>query len=138
MTSPAAKKDESRLGRVVILATGGTIAGAACPSAAAGYRAGQVEVAALVAAVPSLQALADEGRLQAQQVAQVDSKDMGPAVWRDLLAALQGALARPDVAGVVVYDAADGGPRHWRASHRQWTGNAPDLVPARLVDTGQP
>ncbi|MBI5332978.1 MAG: asparaginase [Burkholderiales bacterium] len=114
MTSPSGKKTSSgraeppgRSGRVVLLATGGTIAGAACQTEPSGYRAAQLDVAALVAAVPPLQGLAADGRLEALQVAQVDSKDMGPAVWRALLAAVQDALARPEVAGVVVTHGTD-------------------------------
>lgn len=114
MTSPSGKKTSSghteppgASGRVVLLATGGTIAGAACQTEPSGYRAAQLDVAALVAAVPPLQGLAADGRLEALQVAQVDSKDMGPAVWRALLAAVQDALARPEVAGVVVTHGTD-------------------------------
>lgn len=102
MTSPLHEKDGLPPGRVLILATGGTIAGAACATATAGYRAAQLDVAALVAAVPALQAHADAGLLEAVQLAQIDSKDMGPTVWRRMLAAVGQALARPDVAGVVI------------------------------------
>lgn len=107
MTSPRGKNPSAPTGRVVVLATGGTIAGTACSSQPAGYRAAQLDAARLVAAVPALQALADAGRLQAWQVAQVDSKDLGPAVWRPLLAAVQAALAREEVDGVVVTHGTD-------------------------------
>ncbi len=58
---------------------------------------------ALVAAVPPLAGWAIEG----QQVAEVDSKDMGLALWLALLAALQRQLQRPDVAGVVITHGTD-------------------------------
>lgn len=106
MTSPSQKKAVAA-GRVVLLATGGTIAGAACQTEPAGYRAAQLDVESLVAAVPPLQGLAADGRLEALQVAQVDSKDMGPAVWSALLAAVQDALGRPEVVGVVVTHGTD-------------------------------
>ncbi|MBS7777972.1 asparaginase domain-containing protein, partial [Acidovorax sp. CCYZU-2555] len=66
---------------VVILATGGTIAGtAAHASQAVGYTAAQLGVAQLLGAVPDLAAVAG-GDLLAEQVAQIDSKDMDVATW---------------------------------------------------------
>lgn len=91
-------------GVVVILGTGGTIAGVA-PRAddAVGYQAGRLAVDALVDAVPALASFA----LETQQVAQIDSKDMTPAVWRALVVATDAALAREDVAGVVITHGTD-------------------------------
>ncbi|HJV69774.1 asparaginase [Ideonella sp.] len=87
-------------GLVVILATGGTIAGSGDD---VGYTAGQVGVADLVAAVPALAGRA----LEAEQVAQVDSKDMSHAIWRTLAERLVHHLARPEVAGIVVTHGTD-------------------------------
>ncbi len=88
----------------VVLGTGGTIAGtAASATDATGYRAAQLGVQALVDAVPALAGFV----LEAAQVAQVDSKDMGPAVWRQLAHDAAAALARPDVGGVVVTHGTD-------------------------------
>lgn len=90
---------------VVVLGMGGTIAGLAPGPDDRIYRAAQIGVADLVATVP-----VSTGRAQlveAVQVAQVDSKDMGWPVWRDLLASLAGVLARPDVAGVVITHGTD-------------------------------
>lgn len=88
----------------VILGTGGTIAGAAATATDnVGYRAAQLGVQQLVAAVPPLGALP----LEALQVAQVDSKDMGPAIWQALVAAVDAALTRPDVGGIVVTHGTD-------------------------------
>lgn len=89
---------------LVVLATGGTIAGAATRAGDnVGYTAGQRGVAELLAAVPALAGVP----IEAQQVAQVDSKDMGPAVWRPLLQAARAALARADVQGMVVTHGTD-------------------------------
>ncbi len=85
----------------VVLGTGGTIAGTA--ASATGYRAAQLGVQALVKAVPALDGLA----LEAAQVAQIDSKDMGPAVWRQLAHDAAAALARPEVGGVVITHGTD-------------------------------
>ncbi|WP_309626158.1 asparaginase [Methylibium sp.] len=91
-------------GRVVILATGGTIAGtAAQPLDVLGYVAAQVGIEALVAALPGL----DEQPLETEQVAQLDSKDMDIEVWRALVLRARHHLARPDVAGIVVTHGTD-------------------------------
>lgn len=89
---------------VVILGTGGTIAGtAADASDNVGYTAAQLGVAQLVAAVPALA----ERRLETEQVAQLDSKDMDFATWQRLAAAVARHLARPEVAGVVITHGTD-------------------------------
>ena len=90
--------------RLVVLGTGGTIAGQASrPEDTVGYTAGVVPVETLLAGV----ALPAGWSVECEQVAQVDSKDMGPPVWRALLGRLQLHLARPEVAGVVVTHGTD-------------------------------
>jgi L-asparaginase len=89
---------------VVILATGGTIAGTAATSTdTTGYRAGALGVDALVAGVP---ALADH-RLEAESVAAIDSKDMDGAIWQRLAGRVAHHLARAEVAGVVITHGTD-------------------------------
>ena len=90
--------------KVVILGTGGTIAGtAASATDAVGYTAAQLGVAQLIAAVPAL-----AGRhLECEQVAQLDSKDMDHATWQRLAQRAAHHLARADVAGVVVTHGTD-------------------------------
>lgn len=90
-------------GVVVVLGTGGTIAGTSSTGRDRDYQAAQLSVAQLVADVPELAA----HRLEAQQVAQVDSKDMGWSVWRPLLRACLLALDRPEVAGLVITHGTD-------------------------------
>ena len=89
--------------KIVVLATGGTIAGLAADAAKPqNYTAGQVGVADL------LQGLAAEGlELQTEQVAQIDSKDMSFSVWQSLLARLAHWLAQDDVQGVVITHGTD-------------------------------
>ena len=83
---------------IVILGTGGTIAGrAASASDNIGYTAAQVGVRQLVAAIP---ALATSTHLLIEQVAQIDSKDMTFAVWVNLAERVRYFLARDDVCGV--------------------------------------
>jgi L-asparaginase len=89
---------------VVVLATGGTIAGTASRADdAIGYRAGALSAADLVAAVPPLQGQA----IEAHTLARLDSCDMDFATWRALHGAAAAALARPEVAGVVVTHGTD-------------------------------
>lgn len=90
--------------RIVMLGTGGTIAGRALQASDnLGYTAGQVTVAELVAAVPALEGLS----LEVAQVAQMDSKDIGLAVWQRLVKRLAAALNDPAVSAVVVTHGTD-------------------------------
>jgi L-asparaginase len=89
---------------VVILGTGGTIAGtAASAEDNLGYSAAQIGLVALVAAVPALQGQ----RLEAEQVAQVDSKDMSFLIWQKLAQRVAAHLARPEVVGIVITHGTD-------------------------------
>ena len=95
---------QSPMPLVVILATGGTIAGTASTSTdTTGYRAGALGVEALIAAVPALA----ERRLEAESVAAIDSKDMDVATWQRLAERVAHHVARPEVAGVVVTHGTD-------------------------------
>jgi L-asparaginase len=91
-------------GTVVVLGTGGTIAGTAADAADnVGYSAAQLGVQVLVAAVLPLARLP----IECEQVAQVDSKDMSHALWLDLAQRVSHHLARPEVAGIVVTHGTD-------------------------------
>lgn len=90
--------------KIVILGTGGTIAGTATGAVEEpGYRAAQLGVAQLVAAVPALAALP----LECEQVAQLDSKDMDHATWQRLAQRMAAHLARDEVQGVVITHGTD-------------------------------
>ncbi len=94
--------------KVVVLATGGTIAGRACDvSDNIGYTAGQLGVADLLADVPGLDAVLAHHALLAEQVAQVDSKDMTFAIWQALAQRVSHHLAQPDVVGLVITHGTD-------------------------------
>ena len=90
--------------KVIVLGTGGTIAGTSADADDnVGYTAAQIGVAALVRAVPALTGLG----VEAEQVAQLDSKDMSHAVWRELALRCAHHLARVDVCGLVVTHGSD-------------------------------
>lgn len=89
---------------IVVLGTGGTIAGAAASAADhVGYKAGQIPVQQLLAGIPALAQVP----VIAEQVAQIDSKDMEQAVWIALATRCRHWLAQADVAGVVVTHGTD-------------------------------
>src|SRR4249920_858421 len=90
--------------KVVIIATGGTIAGAAKSETEAGYKSGAVGVDILIEAVPSLKDLAV---VTGEQVASIGSQDMNDEVWLKLGKRVNAILATPDVAGVVVTHGTD-------------------------------
>ncbi|GCL61908.1 asparaginase [Pseudaquabacterium pictum] len=95
---------EHSAGTVVILGTGGTIAGASSVAGDnVGYTAAQRSVADLLAAVPALAG----SPVEAAQVAQLDSKDMDAATWQALARAVARQLARPAVQGIVITHGTD-------------------------------
>ena len=87
--------------RVLLLATGGTIAGqAADPTRLNNYTAGALSGDAVLAAVPQLQDLAV---IEVEQIANVDSADLLFEHWRALVGRIRDAFAaEPDLAGVVI------------------------------------
>ena len=89
---------------LVVLGTGGTIAGEAASAAdELSYRSAALPVAALLGDL----ALPAGFVLESEQVAQLDSKDMGFATWRRLALRTASHLARDDVAAVVVTHGSD-------------------------------
>src|SRR5688572_25809673 len=89
---------------VVIIGTGGTIAGVA-PDAASlvGYRAAALGVEELVAALPTLHGQA----LETLSLARLDSSDMDHGTWQRLADCVKQQLQRTEVAGVVVTHGTD-------------------------------
>src|SRR5499427_1014419 len=92
------------LPNVVVLATGGTIAGSAASDVQAGYTSGQVGVEQLLAAVPQAKKLAN---LRGEQISNIGSQDMNDEVWMKLATRINELVAMPDVAGVVITHGTD-------------------------------
>src|SRR5215467_14610379 len=90
--------------KVVIVATGGTIAGAAKSQTSAGYQSGAVGVDVLIEAVPQLKDVAD---VSGEQIASIGSQDMNDVVWLKLGKRVNEILAKPDVAGVAITHGTD-------------------------------
>ena len=90
--------------KIVVLGTGGTLAGtSAQPGDNVGYTAAQLGIEQLLAAIPALAGVP----IESEQVAQVDSKDMSFAIWRDLASRCAHWLAHDDVAGIVITHGTD-------------------------------
>lgn len=89
---------------LAVLATGGTIAGAADPRSQAGYDAGRISGASLIAAVPGLERLA---RFSTEQVAAIGSQDMTDAVWFALAVRIRALAADPATDGILVIHGTD-------------------------------
>ena len=90
--------------RIVIVATGGTIAGSAESTTAAGYQSGAVAVDALIAAVPQMKKFAD---VRGVQVSSLGSQDMNDELWVMLATEVNRLLAAADVDGVAITHGTD-------------------------------
>ena len=91
--------------RVVVLATGGTIAGCA-PSATetSVYQAGVLGVDALLSAVPELR---DHAEITGEQLCNIDSKDMTDEIWLRLADRVNAILAEGETDAVVITHGTD-------------------------------
>ncbi|MET0311701.1 MAG: asparaginase [Burkholderiaceae bacterium] len=90
--------------KIVVLGTGGTIAGRATSAGDnLGYTAAQVGIAELLAGIPALAGT----EVVSEQVAQIDSKDMDFATWSALARRCAHWLAEAEVAGIVVTHGTD-------------------------------
>jgi L-asparaginase len=100
----AAAQAQAALPKVVVLATGGTIAGAAASDVTAGYTSGQVGVEQLLAAVPQAAKLAT---LRGEQVSNIGSQDMDDATWLKLATRVNQLAGQADVDGIVITHGTD-------------------------------
>ena len=89
---------------VVIVATGGTIAGSAESQTAAGYQSGAVGVDILIAAVPQLKEIAN---VTGEQVASIGSQDMNDEVWLKLADRVNAILSDPKINAVTITHGTD-------------------------------
>lgn len=92
------------LPNVVILATGGTIAGAAESGTQSGYTSGQVTIDAMVNAVPGIQDLAS---IKGEQISNVGSQDMSFEIILNLANRIDELCATNQVDGIVITHGTD-------------------------------
>lgn len=98
--------DTASLPRVLVIATGGTIAGVQQqPGTLGGYRAGTLTAEQIIASVPEL---SRHARVEAEQFSNVASTLITPEQWVQLARRINTVLAaRADLAGVVVTHGTD-------------------------------
>ena len=100
----ASASAENAKPKVVILATGGTIAGVGTEGKTAGYVPGALTADQLISAVPKLAEVAD---IRAIQVCNVNSDDITAEIWLDLAKTINRMAKESDVAGFVVTHGTD-------------------------------
>lgn len=89
---------------IVILATGGTIAGAAASGTQAAYTSGAVTIDAMIAAVPGIK---DMANIKGEQVSNVGSQDMSFDIMLKLAKRINELMKQNDVDGFVVTHGTD-------------------------------
>jgi L-asparaginase len=96
--------DTSNKPNVVILATGGTIAGAAASGTQAGYTSGAVNIDTMIAGVPGIMNLAN---IKGEQISNVGSQDMTFDILLKLAKRINALAQSPEVDGIVVTHGTD-------------------------------
>jgi L-asparaginase len=102
--APSAFAAGTRKPNVVILATGGTIAGAAASGTQAGYTSGAVGIDTMIAGVPGITELAS---IKGEQISNVGSQDMSFDILLKLAKRINALAASPDVDGIVITHGTD-------------------------------
>lgn len=89
---------------IVILATGGTIAGAGEQGKDIGYKSGSIKAQALIDAIPELKNVAN---ICVEQFCNINSDDVTSEIWIALAKRIQELLQREDVDGIVIMHGTD-------------------------------
>jgi len=95
---------QTRKPNVVILATGGTIAGAAATGTQAGYTSGAVTIDAMLAAVPGIK---DMANVKGEQISNVGSQDMSFDIMLTVAKRINELSPKSDVDGFVITHGTD-------------------------------
>jgi len=93
-----------KLPRVIILATGGTIAGVGASSDRAGYTAGKIPIDQLVGTIPTVKKIAD---ISGEQISSVGSQDMTIDIWKKLAIRINEIIAKKEADAIVVTHGTD-------------------------------
>ena len=91
-------------GKIIVLATGGTIAGVGEAGKTAGYKPGSLTAEELLSAVPQL---AEVAPIEAIQICNVNSDDITAEVWLTLANKINELADDPDVKGFVITHGTD-------------------------------
>src|SRR5215208_826076 len=95
---------QTRKPNVVILATGGTIAGAAASGTQAAYTSGAVTIDAMIAAVPGIK---DMASIKGEQISNVGSQDISFEIMLKLAKRINELMSSSDVDGIVITHGTD-------------------------------
>lgn len=101
---PATARAQTKKPTVIILATGGTIAGAAATGTQSGYTSGAVGIDTMIAGVPGISDLAT---IKGEQISNVGSQDMSFDIMLALAKRINELMVKGDVDGFVVTHGTD-------------------------------
>ncbi len=104
VAADARHPDAQQKPRILVLATGGTIASTSDPRSAIGYNAGGISGDQLLASVPGLDKLAT---IKAEQISNVGSQDMSNRIWYQLANRIKQAIDRNKVDAIVITHGTD-------------------------------
>ena len=100
----ASDNEEVLSKKVVILATGGTIAGIGERGKSVRYEPGSLSVSDLISAIPEIE---DVAEIEAIQICNVNSDDMTDEIWFDLANTINEMASDPEISGFVVTHGTD-------------------------------
>lgn len=95
---------QSQLPRVIILATGGTIAGTGASSDRAGYTAGKIPIDDLIGTIPTVKKIAN---ITGEQISSIGSQDMTTDIWKKLAVRINDIFSKNEADAVVVTHGTD-------------------------------
>ncbi|HET9433256.1 MAG TPA: type II asparaginase [Chitinophagaceae bacterium] len=95
---------QPQLPKVIILATGGTIAGAGASADRAGYTAGKIPIDDLIGTIPSVKKIAS---ITGEQIASVGSQDMTVDIWKKLAIRINEIFKNNEADGIVITHGTD-------------------------------
>lgn len=90
--------------RVIILATGGTIAGSGAASDRAGYTAGKIPIENLIGGIPTVNKVAT---ISGEQISSIGSQDMTVDIWKKLAVRCNEIFAKNEADGIVITHGTD-------------------------------
>lgn len=94
----------AQLPRVIILGTGGTIAGAGASADRAAYTAGKIPIEDLIGAIPTVKKIAN---ISGEQISSVGSQDMTIDIWKKLAVRINQIIKNKEADGIVVTHGTD-------------------------------
>ena len=95
---------QAQLPKVIILATGGTIAGAGAAADRAGYTAGKIPIDDLIGGIPTVKKIAN---ITGEQISSVGSQDMTTEIWKKLAVRINEIISKKEADGIVITHGTD-------------------------------